>query len=169
MKRSLAAHYLFLVCSVLVLCFSSHVLAKKPFTAIVTKVIDGDSLEVKAGRKTYEIRLYGIDAPEYDQPYGSKAKKLVKTTILGKRVDITPVEWDKYHRLVAIVERDGQSVNKRLIKSGLAWYYPRYCTKKVCRSWKQEEKDSRKRKKNIWSTSSSVAPWKWKRDKHRRK
>lgn len=161
--------YFFLPCIVVVLCFSSHAFAKKPFTAIVTKVIDGDSLKVRAGRKNYEIRLYGIDAPEYDQPYASKAKKLVKKTILGKKVDVTPVEWDRYHRLVAIVERDGQSINKRLISSGLAWYYPRYCKMKVCGSWKQEGKKSRKARKNIWSTSSSVAPWKWKRDKHKRK
>lgn len=168
MKRLVAVQYFFLGCSVFVLCFSSHAFAKKPFTAIVTKVIDGDSLKVRAGRKNYEIRLYGIDAPEYDQPYASKAKKLVKKAILGKKVLVTPVEWDRYHRLVAMVDHDDQSINKWLITSGLAWYYPRYCKMKVCRDWKQEGEKSRERKKNIWSTSLSVAPWKWKRDKHKR-
>lgn len=167
MKRSIAVHSFILVCSV-VLCFSSHAFAGKAFTAIVTKVIDGDSLKVRAGQKNYEIRLYGIDAPEYDQPYAAKAKKLVNKAILGKKVLVTPVEWDRYHRLVAIVDCDGQSINRQLLSSGLAWYYPKYCKMKVCRDWKQEEKNSKNKKNNIWSTSSSVAPWKWKQDKHKR-
>lgn len=33
----------------------------------VTGVPDGDSLRVKKGGRVYEIRLYGIDSPEYGQ------------------------------------------------------------------------------------------------------
>lgn len=148
---------------------STIVFAKKPFTAKVTKIIDGDSLKVREGKKVYEIRLYGIDAPEYDQPYSSKAKKLVKRTILGKRVSIIPVEWDKYHRLVAIVFYKDEAINERLLSRGLAWYYPKYCKKSVCQSWKRTAKTAKKNKQNIWSDSSSVAPWKWKYNKHKRK
>lgn len=148
---------------------SNDVFAKKPFTGVVTKIIDGDSLKVRQGKKSYEIRLYGVDAPEYDQPYSSAAKKLVKQTILGKRVDVIPVEWDRYHRLVAIVSYGGNTINERLLQYGLAWYYPKYCKKSVCQNWKKIGKIAKKNKKNIWSDPSSVAPWTWKYNKHKKK
>lgn len=166
MKKPFVILVLPFLLSCCVLFYSGVVFAKKPFTAKVTKIIDGDSLKVRAGKKVYEIRLYGIDAPEYDQPYSSKAKKLVKQTILGKRVTIIPVEWDKYHRLVAIVFYNNEAINERLLRRGLAWYYPKYCKMSVCRSWKITGKTARKNKQNIWSDSSSVAPWKWRHHKH---
>ncbi|MFT5726629.1 MAG: micrococcal nuclease [Desulforhopalus sp.] len=169
MKRPFVVLTLFLFVSACLLFYSDIVFAKKPFTAQVTKIIDGDSLKVRAGKKVYEIRLYGIDAPEYDQPYSSKAKKLVKQTMLGKRVTVIPVEWDKYQRLVAIVSYNNEAINERLLRRGLAWYYPKYCKMSVCRSWKKTGKTARKNKQNIWSDSSSVAPWKWRYNKHKRK
>lgn len=155
--------------SVFLLISTANAFAKGSFTAKVTRVIDGDSLKVKDGKKLYEIRLYGIDAPEYDQPYAAKAKKLVKQTILKKKVNIIPVEWDKYHRLVAIVTYNDQSINKRLISNGLAWYYPKYCKINICKNWKREGKKAKKRGINIWSDPLSIAPWKWKYNKHKRK
>jgi len=169
MKRPFFVLSILLFFTICFLSFSSTVFAKKPFTAKVTKIIDGDSLKVRDGKKMYEIRLYGIDAPEYDQPYSSKAKKLVKQTILGKRVTIIPVEWDKYQRLVAIVSYKDEAINERLLRRGLAWYYPKYCKMSVCRSWKKTGKTAKKNKQNIWSDSTSVAPWKWKYNKHIRK
>ena len=148
--------------------FTVSAFAQKSFTAEIVKIIDGDSLKARNGKKLYEIRLYGIDAPEYDQPYASKAKKLVKKIILGKKVNVVPVEWDKYHRLVAIVNFKDQSINKRLLSSGLAWYYPKYCKMSICKEWKQEGKKAKKRGENIWSDPLSMAPWKWKYIKHKR-
>ncbi|BHH83356.1 hypothetical protein LA52FAK_16450 [Desulforhopalus sp. 52FAK] len=133
----------------------------------MVKIIDGDSLKVKAGNNKYEIRLYGIDAPEYDQAYAAKAKKYVKKIILGKGVRVAPIEYDRYGRLVAIVQVGDTSINEKLLREGLAWYYSKYCKKKICSSWKKVSKAAKKQKKNIWSTSSSVAPWTWKYNKHR--
>lgn len=169
MKKSSALLFLFCFFYVFFHIFTANGFAKKPFKAEVTKIIDGDSLKVKDGRKYYEIRLYGIDAPEYDQPYAAEAKKLVKETILGKKVTVLPVEWDKYHRLVAIVNYKEQSINKRLLSRGLAWYYPKYCKLRMCKSWKREGKKAKKRGENIWSDPSSMAPWRWKYNKHKNK
>lgn len=149
--------------------FLCYAFAQRPFTAVVTSIIDGDSIKVRDGRKKYEIRLYGIDAPEYGQPYGAKAKKLVKKTILRKKVHVIPVERDKYNRLVAIILYDGKSINKRLISSGLAWYYPKYCKMRVCRDWRKEWKKAQKRRRNIWKNSSAKAPWKWRQEQYKKK
>lgn len=169
MKRPFVLLSLLIFFSATIMFCSSLVYAKKAFTAKVTKIIDGDSIKVRTGKKVYEIRLYGIDAPEYDQPYSAKAKKLVKKTIKGKTVTVLPVEWDKYNRLVAIVSYNDETINERLLSRGLAWYYPKYCKKSVCKSWKKTGKTAKKHKQNIWSDPSSVAPWRWKYNKHKRK
>lgn len=169
MKRPFVVLTLLFFFSGCLLFYSDSVFAKKPFTAQVTKIIDGDSLKVRNRKKVYEIRLYGIDAPEYDQPYAAKAKNLVKDTILGKTVTVIPVEWDKYHRLVAIVSYKNEAINERLLRRGLAWYYPKYCKKSVCQSWQKSGKTAKKKKQNLWSDPSSVAPWTWKYNKHKRK
>lgn len=138
-----------------------------PFTARVTKVIDGDSIEVRSGKKKYEVRLYGIDAPEYDQPFAASAKKYVKKSILDKKVSILPVDEDRYGRLVAIVKRGQSTINERLLERGLAWYYPKYCKKRVCSSWKKKSKSAKKKRKNIWSDADPIAPWRWKYNKQK--
>jgi endonuclease YncB( thermonuclease family) len=161
------------VCSVLLFilfCIQpGYVQAKKTFFAKVTKVIDGDSLKVRDEIKSYEIRLYGIDAPEYDQPYAREAKGMVKNIALGQQVQIVPVEWDKYGRLVAIVNVGQSSVNSELLRNGLAWYYPRYCKMRVCGVWKETAKEARRKRINIWSRDTSVAPWRWKQIKYQSK
>ncbi|PIE73117.1 MAG: hypothetical protein CSA20_03225 [Deltaproteobacteria bacterium] len=146
------------------------VFAKDLFQANVTRIIDGDSLVVQAKDRRYEIRLYGIDTPEYDQPYAGKARRYLKSSFLHKRVTVTPIEYDKYGRLVAIVGEPGMKpVNALLLEKGLAWFYPRYCKKSICKSWKKIEKRAKRRHINIWSGQHPVPPWLWKRLKKKRR
>jgi endonuclease YncB( thermonuclease family) len=39
----------------------------------VTRVIDGDTLDVKLSSGPIRIRLYGVDTPEKNQPHRKKA------------------------------------------------------------------------------------------------
>ncbi len=141
---------------------------EKVIKAEVIKVIDGDSIKVQSAKEKIEIRLYGIDAPEYDQPFAAHSKKYVKKKLQGKNVEIVPVDTDRYGRLVAIVRRGDKIINEQLLDQGLAWYYPKYCKKRICSSWKKTNKKAKKEKKNIWSEPSPVAPWKWKYQKHKK-
>ena len=56
----------------------------------VTKIVDGDTIEFKdaATKKKYRFRLIDIDAPERDQPWGSKARKALSKKILRKNVEL---------------------------------------------------------------------------------
>lgn len=146
--------------------FISPAIAKEPFFGSVKKIIDGDSLLIVSKKKRIEVRLYGVDCPEYDQPFSNEAKALVRKRFYGKKVLIQPEYYDSYKRLVAIVEYGDQTLNSELVRAGLAWVYPQYCRKQICKSWKKLENKAKTNRKGIWSTTQSIPPWKWKRMKH---
>ncbi|MGB3212367.1 MAG: thermonuclease family protein [Desulforhopalus sp.] len=148
------------------MCLISPVHAMEPFYGFIERIIDGDSLVVICENKKIEIRLYGIDCPEYNQPFSDEAKALVRQKVYDRKVLVYPQYYDSYKRLVAIIEFEKTTLNGALVWSGLAWVYPQYCRKKICRSWQQMEKSARSKKKGMWSTSKAIPPWKWKREKH---
>jgi micrococcal nuclease len=99
------------------------------FEAVVAKVIDGDTVELKEGQR---VRLLGINAPETNHPdlpvqkYGAEAKAYLKQEIEGKkcRLDYKINEkFDKYDRLLAYIYIEGRLINAELVKAGLAYAY----------------------------------------------
>jgi endonuclease YncB( thermonuclease family) len=95
------------------------------FTARVVRVVDGDSLYLQ-GRRA-QIRLWGVDAPEYDQQGGSEATALLTALALGKMVRCRMMDTDHYGRTVArLFLADGQEINRLMIKSGKAREYRRF-------------------------------------------
>lgn len=137
-------------------------------SASVKKIIDGDSLLVTTSGGTVEVRLYGVDCPEYDQPFSREAKILAERKVLGKKVRIEPVDQDTYGRMVAVVTQGQNVLNRDLVLAGLAWVYPRYCKKSFCASWKQDERTAREEKLGLWQHDQPDPPWQWKRNKRGR-
>ncbi len=141
-------------------CICSPVLA---WHGYVVKVLDGDSIRVKRGNKFYEIRLYGIDAPEHKQPYGSAAKRFTRKRIWKRTVTIEPKDIDRYGRTVALVKSQGRLINRELVRDGLAWVYPRYCREQpLCRNMKKDEDRAKKEARGLWKEKDPVSPWEWK-------
>ena len=91
-------------------------------TAYVTRVIDGDTIEVDLNGKAYKVRYIGINSPEYDQPYGDKATQANSSLVFGKTVilekDVS--KTDKYGRLLRYVYVGDLFVNAHLVKFGWA-------------------------------------------------
>lgn len=86
-------------------------------------ITDGDSIWIQ----NTQIRLFGIDAPELNHPYGIKAKwalhKLCKHQSI--RAEVTDV--DHYGRTVAkCYLPDGRDLSAEMVKQGLALDWPRY-------------------------------------------
>lgn len=133
----------------------------------VTKVLDGDSLRVRKGNRVYEIRIYGIDSPEYGQACWQEARALARVLVLGKRVTIESLDLDRYGRIVALVSNQGQLVNSELVRNGLAWVYPRYCQKQpLCSDMKSLEQAAKEQGLGLWREQSPMPPWLWKRLKY---
>ncbi len=135
--------------------------------ATVSKIIDGDSIEVSQGSKLSVIRLYGIDSPEWGQPYSKKAKFYLKKLILGRTVQLEVLYTDKFARSVALVYCQGNCVNQLLVEQGLAWVHIYYCHKKICDLWINLEKAAKAKKLGIWKDERPVPPWVWKRRKQK--
>jgi len=91
-------------------------------TVYVTRVIDGDTIEVDLNGKAYKVRYIGINSPEYDQPFGDKATQANSYLVSGKTVilekDVS--ETDKYGRLLRYVYVGNLFVNAHLVKFGWA-------------------------------------------------
>ena len=132
----------------------------------VVKVIDGDSIIVKTKNGRVEVRLYGIDSPEYDQPYALRSKKMTRRMVKGRTVDVKGVERDKYGRLIAVVYQGANCINGELVKNGGAWVYERYCKKKICRQWKNLESAAKRDNRGLWKESNPLPPWEWRYEKH---
>ena len=86
-------------------------------------VTDGDTITIK---KT-QVRLYGIDAPELNHPYGKKAKWAMVRLCKGHRIRAEITDEDEYGRTVAkCFLPDGRDLSGELVKQGLAIDWPKY-------------------------------------------
>ncbi len=132
----------------------------------VVKVLDGDSLRVKRGKEVIEIRLYGIDCPEWGQDYGNKAKRYTKAKAYQRTVTVESRDVDRYGRTVALVSSSGRLINRELVRAGLAWMYPKYCKEQpLCSELKKLQNKAKKRRLGLWRAKYPVSPWQWKRQK----
>jgi len=139
------------------------VCAAPVFSAHVTKVVDGDSLEVKYAGKKIKLRLWGIDAPEMRQAYGKQARARLAVMVNGRRVEVQAKDIDAYHRLVAVVSVDGQSVNEEMVRQGAAWVYPHYCREEICDTWRNLQDDARLARRGLWANKKAIPPWRERR------
>lgn len=86
-------------------------------------VTDGDGLRIKGE----EIRLFGIDAPEFKHPYGKKSKLALIQLCKGQEVMGIAAETDHYGRLVArCFLSDGRDLAAEMVKQGLALDWPKF-------------------------------------------
>ena len=150
---------------VFLLCFGS---AAAAFSAVVVKVSDGDTLQVRESNGTVtKIRLYGVDSPETAQPYGKASASFLDKAAFNRTVNIKTVETDQYGRLVAIVtvKNENISLNAQLVRQGYAWYYPQYCRSGAfCKTLKGLEQQAREQKLGLWREPNPTPPWEFRRN-----
>ena len=77
--------------------------------------------------KAEKIRLTGIDYPEKHQAFGRAAKRFVSDAVFGQKVKVQTHGQDKYRRTLGeVFTQDGNSLNRGLLKVGLAWWFFKY-------------------------------------------
>ena len=135
------------------------------FSAVLHYVADGDSFVVRKNGSELSIRLWGIDAPEFDQPYAQASKNTLKRLLSEKYLQIIPKDIDKYGRIVAVVHVGNMSVNSTLVASGSAWVHDYYCKEPICVGWYELEEKARNDKSGLWRGNNVIEPWVWKMKK----
>lgn len=92
-----------------------------PWIGVVSRVADGDSVETQRWGKTVRIRLAGIDAPEWHQPYGRDAHRALQKLIEHKVVLFLPTSRDRYGRIVCNLFVGIKPVSWVMAANGHAW------------------------------------------------
>jgi len=104
----------------------AHRVADAPWR--VTRVDDGDTIEVTRGSETDVVRLLGIDTPETHHPtkpvqcFGPEASAFTTRRLTGRlvRLEGDVEERDIYGRRLAYVMLDGRRFNDELLRRGYA-------------------------------------------------
>lgn len=115
----------FLLLAILTVPLTEPATADDQIEAKVNKVLDGDTFTLSD--QSRRIRVWGLDAPEWNHRGGSLATATLKKLISGKRLRCGVLDIDRYGRLVAqCFLPDGRDVASAMIQAGAATEYCRY-------------------------------------------
>jgi endonuclease YncB( thermonuclease family) len=126
------------------------------FIAGYAKVIDGDSIIIN----NQNIRLFGIDAPEYQQKCFDKniieyqcglySKKFLKKLISNNKVTCSYHKKDIYDRILGECQVSGFNINKKMIAAGWAILYN---FSQSSKEMQDLEISSKRESKGLWQGS----------------
>ena len=146
-------------------CFYGFVFSQK-ITAKVVGVKDGDTFVVLHEKKEIVVRLEHIDAPEKNQPFGTKAKQFASDFCFGKTVVVIGNgKKDRNGRWIGEIFYKNQNLGKELVRNGLAWHFKRYSKNE---NYADLEMDARKKKRGLWQEKEPIAPWEWRKFKKKK-
>jgi len=170
MKRTPLQFRIFKLASVLALLSLLFVSPLYAGPLKISRVTDGDTIQIRDSSAEKTIRLVGIDAPELShkkrepsQPYAQTATKHLAGLVLNKMVEIKGYGQDRYGRTLAVVFLGGKNVNLEMVKAGYAEVYrgtpaPGFDTAPY---WKAEA-EARAAKKGMWAQGEKyVSPRQW--------
>ena len=161
-------NYTFLTSQSLVLGGTSSTQAQDGTTAEyhkVTKVTDGDTLQVSINGTTERVRLIGINTPETVDPrklvecFGKEASTRMKELAEGKLVrleyDDSQDRRDVYGRLLAYVYlEDGQMLNRKMIAEGYAYEYTYLTPYAYQQDFREVQNLARTSSRGLWAENA---------------
>lgn len=128
---------------------------------LVTRVIDGDTIEIAAGER---VRYLGVDAPEtvdlnrpvecFGREASAKNEELVEGQYVRLERDLT--ERDKYGRLLRYVYVNDKSVNLELVRGGYAVIYAIPPDAKYQKELLLAQREAREAKRGLWGTCMAI-------------
>jgi micrococcal nuclease len=151
--------------------YRKELLAGAELSGRVLSVPDSDVIELQTeDKKTFRVRLNGIDAPEMDQLFGMKSKELLTSLVSEKTVRVVTQGEDRTGQIIGDVYFKGDKsaatdkdvhLNAHMVVNGLAWHFVRFAPDN--KTLAESEKQAREKKAGLWSEADPVAPWDWRR------
>ncbi len=126
------------------------------------RAIDGDSLVIDG----QEMRLQGIDAPEFQQscsvagkPWqcGRAATEALAFLLARRPVRCLGSEYDHYQRALVTCRRGEVNINAMMVEIGMALAYRRHSHAYIA-----AEDSARAARRGLWD-SEFITPWDWRR------
>jgi micrococcal nuclease len=142
----------------------------------VTRVFDGDTVQVVGLDLKLTVRLVGIDSPEIgfdgrpSQPYSQKAKQVLADWVEDKKVTLKSYGTGGYGRQLAEIFLGGENINLKMVEAGLAQVYTGRRPKALNSDlYLSAEAVAKSKKKGMWRQGGSYkSPRQWRRE-HPRK
>jgi len=129
---------------------------------VVSSITDGDTLRINNTTGGSDIiRLYGIDAPERDQPYGSEATSALRSKVAAAKVRIVVQDTDDYGRQVGTVYLDTRNINLEMVAQGHAWWYEFFAPDN--RELRQAHMKAQENHLGLWRDAKPIEPYDWRR------
>ena len=129
----------------------------------ISRIVDGDTVDVTKGRRTLTLRLIGIDTPETVHPtepiecFGPEASNFATRRLLGEPValefDRTQGRLDYYDRTLAYVwTTDGEphQFNRDAVRRGFALEYTYDAPYLWQREFLRAEAAAREQRLGVW-------------------
>ncbi len=129
----------------------------------ITHVKDGDSLILAVDGRDVEIRLHGVDAPEWKQPHGEAAKRALRKMVLRRQVGVEAVTVDSYGRTVGTLFLEERNINLEMVRTGNAWWYRRYAS--ADKALQRAEMQAKSERIGLWRGADPVPPWDWRQSR----
>lgn len=134
----------------------------KPGFVSVSRVVDGDTIDILQDGKIFRARLIGINAPETVDPkkpvecFGREASDKLRSLLAGRQVrleiDGSQERYDKYGRLLAYVFLpDGTNVNLAMVQKGFAREYTYHSPYKFQKEFRAAEAAAESLRVGLWS------------------
>jgi len=142
---------------------TGHVPRVEEESGTVSRVIDGDTIQVALLDRRETVRLIGVDTPESVHPrkpverFALEASAFVRQRASGKRVRMTgepgTPNRDRYGRLLRYVYLDdGVLLNSEIIALGYGFAYTKYPFGRM-EEFRALERQAREQRKGLWVDS----------------
>lgn len=152
----------FLIGSLMLICGTSHT-ADYQLPGRVLRIIDGDSLVLDVQGSQYRIELWGIDAPEGNQPWGEAAADQLNRTLTGSFVNVRIDGGGSDGRVAGRVMLRGRDVALDLLYDGLAWSVipESQSPDQAEHPYTLAQRQASAAQSGLWSDDHPVPPWVW--------
>jgi micrococcal nuclease len=124
----------------------------------VLTVHDGDTVScLSPDGRTHRIRLVGIDAPEFGQPFGRRAADVLTGKLEGRTVSVEDRGIDQHGRLLGRIYADGRDINLEMVADGWAWTFG-FSPEDA---YLAAEATARENRRGLWFDARPMSPADW--------
>lgn len=132
----------------------------------VVGVIDGDTIRVRIGERTENVRYIGVNAPEThhptrgEEPGGREATEVNRSLVQGQqvRLELDVQERDRYGRFLAYVYLGNTMVNAELVRRGYAQIMTIPPNVRYQDMFLKLQREAREQKRGLWAEPRPPAP-----------